>query len=237
MNASARWQEVISENLASSQIPGFKKQDLSFSAVQARNAGTSPSNARRFAMPLAVATTNHQAGELRSTGVATDLAIEGPGMFEVQMPGGRRGYTRDGGFRVSAQGELVTKQGLPIMGAAGPMQLDASNSGPISVAPTGEVSQGAVLKGRLKLSEFSDPSVLVSTGTGLFTVADPSVQPAAASAASVRQGFVENANASPVSEMVNLISAMRLFQANQKVIQTADDRVGRLITDVGNPLA
>ena len=237
MNASARWQEVISENLASSQIPGFKKQDLSFSAVQARIAGTSPSSARRFAMPLAVATTNLQGGELRSTGVATDLALEGPGVFEVQMPGGRRGYTRDGGFHVSAQGELVTKQGLPVMGDTGPLQLDTSNPGPISVAPTGEVSQGAVLKGRLKLSEFSDPGALVSTGTGLFVAADPAVQPPAASAASVRQGFVENANTSSVTEMVNLISAMRLFQANQKVIQSADDRVGRLITDVGNPLA
>ena len=215
MNASARWQEVISENLASSQIPGFKKQDLSFSAVQARTAGTSPSSARRFAMPLAVATTNLQAGELRSTGVATDLALEGPGVFEVQMPGGGRGYTRDGGFRVSAQGELVTKQGLPVIGDTGPLQLDTSNPGPISVAPTGEVSQGAALKGRLKLSEFSDPAALVS----------------------VRQGFVEDANTSSVTEMVNLISAMRLFQANQKTIQSEDDRVGRLISDVGNPAA
>ncbi|MEI6392318.1 MAG: flagellar hook-basal body protein [Verrucomicrobiota bacterium] len=236
MNASARWQEVISENLSASQIPGFKKQELSFSAVQARIAGTSSANARRFTMPLAVATTNLQAGELRPTGVPTDLAIEGSGVFEVQMPGGGRGYTRDGGFRVNTQGELVTKQGMPVMGDAGPLQLDTSNSGPISVAPTGEVSQGAVLKGRLKLSDFSNPDALVSTGTGLFTAADPAVPPPPASGAMVRQGFIENANTSSVGEMVNLISAMRLFQANQKIIQTEDDRLGRLITDVGNPL-
>ena len=122
------------------------------------------------------------------------------------------------------------------MGDAGPLQLDTSNSGPISVAPTGEVSQGAVLKGRLKLSDFSNPGALVSTGTGLFTAADPAVPPPPASGAMVRQGFIENANTSSVGEMVNLISAMRLFQANQKIIQTEDDRLGRLITDVGNPL-
>jgi flagellar basal-body rod protein FlgF len=241
MNASARWQEVISENLVSSQIPGFKKQNLSFSAVQAgcqaRSQGTSPSNAQRFTMPLATTTTNTQPGELRPTGVTTDLALDGPGLFEVQMPDGRKGYTRNGGFRVSAQGQLVTSRGLPFMGETGPLQLDPNNSGPISVAPTGEVSQGGELKGRLKISEFSDPGALVATGSGLFIAADPAVQPRAATATTVRQGFAESANTSSITEMVDLISASRLFEANQKVITAADDRVGRLITDVGNPAA
>ena len=239
MNASTRWQEVISDNLAASQIPGFKKQDLSFSAVQAkyqtRSPGALPGSAQRFAMPLAVVTTNLQAGELRSSGGATDLALEGPGLFEVQLPSGRRGYTRDGGFRINAQGELVTKQGLPVMGDTGPLRLDPNSSGPFSVAPTGEVSQGEVLKGRLKISDFGAPGALVSTGADLFITADPAAQLPAASATTVRQGFVENANTSPIVEMVNLISAQRLFQANQKVIQSEDDRLGRLISDVGNP--
>jgi flagellar basal-body rod protein FlgF len=237
MNASSRWQEVISDNLASNQIPGFKKQDLSFSAVQARSQMSSASLARRLAMPLAVATTNTQAGELRPTGVASDLALEGPGFFEVQLPDGRRGYARDGGFRISAQGQLVTRQGLPVMSEAGPLQLDPNNPGPVTVAPTGEVSQGGGLKGRLKISEFSEPGALVPAGAGVFVAANPLAPPRAASATMVRQGFVENANTSSLTEMANLISASRLFEANQKVIQAADDRVGRLIADVGNPLS
>ena len=241
MNASSRWQEVIAENLDASQIPGFKKQDLSFSAVQAgyqaRSQMNSPFGARHFTMPLATSTTNNQAGELRPTGVATDLALDGPGLFEVQMPDGRKGYTRSGGFHVSAQGQLVTIQGLPVMGEAGALVFDASNSGPISVASSGEVSQGGVLKGRLKISEFSGPGALVPTGTGLFVAADPAVQPRAASATTVRQGFAESSNASSITEMVNLISASRLFEANQKVIVAADDRMGRLINDVGNPIS
>ena len=237
MNASARWQEVISENLSASQIPGYKKQDLSFSAVQAHSSAASLSGARRVTMPLGTTTTNFQGGELHSTGVTTDLALEGPGLFEVQMPGGGRGYTRNGGFRVNAEGQLLTKQGLPFMGEAGPLQLSAGNSGPISVAPTGEVSQGGVLLGRLKLADFGGPGTLVPAGAGLFTAADPAAPPPAASGALVRQGFIENANTSSVTEMVNLIDATRLFQANQKVIQSEDDRVGRLIADVGNPLA
>lgn len=236
MNASTRWQEVIADNLSANQIPGFKKQDLSFSAVQARSLSASSSSARHFAMPLAVTTNNMLPGELHSTGVATDLAIEGPGFFEVQMPDGRRGYTRDGGFRVSAQGQLVTKPGLLVMGESGALQFDPNNSGPISVSSTGEVSQGGALKGRLKISEFSDPGALVATGAGYFVTANPAVQPRAASASTVRQGFVENANTSPMMEMVNLISASRFFEANQKVIQAADDRMGRLISEVGNPI-
>jgi len=237
MNASSRWQEVISENLAAGQIPGFKKQDLSFNAVQAGFMGSASgvAAAKLSTMPLASTSTNFQAGELHSTGVATDLAIEGSGFFEVRLPDATSGYTRDGEFHLNNQGQLTTKQGLPVMGRTGPLQLDPNNPAPITVAPTGEVSQGGEAKGQLKLTEFGNPAALTTTGTGLFVATDPAAQPRAASASSVMQGFLENANTSSVTEMGNLISAMRFFEANQKVIQTEDDRVGHLITDVANP--
>ena len=209
MNASARWQEVISDNLAANQIPGFKKQDLSFSAVQAgfmqRTLGASPTASSHFVMPVAGTATNFQAGELRPTGVATDLAIEGPGFFEVQMPDGSRGYTRDGEFRVSAQGQVTTKSGLLVMGDTGPVQLDVNNPSAITIAPTGEISQGGEIKGHLKIAEFSNPAVLTPTGTGYFIVSDPAVQPHNATASTVRQGFLESGNTSSVVEMANLI--------------------------------
>jgi flagellar basal body rod protein FlgG len=237
MNASSRWQEVISENLSASQIPGFKKQTLSFNAVQSgfMDGATGASAAKRATMPLASATTNFQAGELRSTGISTDLGIDGPGFFEVRLPDGTKGYTRDGEFRLNTQGQLTTKQGLPVMGQDGPLQLDPNNSAPITVALTGEVSQGGEQKGQLHLTEFNNPTALTSSGTGLFTCTDLTAQPRAASASNVQQGFLENANTSSVSEMANLISAMRFYEANQKVIQTEDDRVGRLISEVANP--
>ena len=239
LNASSRWQEVTSENLAANQIPGFKKQDLSFSAVQAgfmqRNLGASSVVGGRFVMPLAGTATNFQPGELRSTGVSTDLAIEGTGFFEVQMPDGNRGYTRDGEFRLNAQGQLVSKQGLPVMGETGPIQLDPNNTAPITVAPSGEISQGGQLKGRLKLSDFSNPSALTPTGTGCFIATDPAVQARPSTSASLRQGYLENGNSSSVLEMGNLITAMRFYEANQKVVQMADDRVSRLISDVAVP--
>ena len=237
MNASSRWQEAISENLAASQVPGFKKQDLTFSAVQAGFMGSAARGAgsKRSEMPLASMTTNFQPGELSPTGVPTDLAVAGPGFFGVQMPDGTSGYTRNGEFHSNTQGQLVTKQGLLVMGQSGPLQFDPKNPAPITVAPTGEVSQGGEQKGQLKLTEFNDPAALTSTGTGLFVDTGLAAQPRAASTSTVRQGFLENANTSSMNEMGNLITAMRFFEANQKVIQTEDDRVGRLISDVANP--
>ena len=239
MNASTRWQETIADNLSASQIPGFKKQDLSFSAVQAgflpRVHGASPGTTQRVTMPLAGVSTNYQPGELRPTGITTDLAIEGPGFFEVQMPDGTHGYTRDGEFHLNAQGQLTSKQGLLVMGDGGPVQLDANNAAPATVAPTGEISQGGVIKGKLKLTQFSDAGALAPAGASLFVVADPTAQPQPATSASVRQGFLEQANTSAMLEMGNLITAMRLYEANQKVFQTQDDRMSRLINDVANP--
>lgn len=238
MNASTRWQETIADNLASSQIPGFKKQELSFSAVQAgfmpRSPGGSPLSATRVSMPQAGASTNFQPGELRPTGVSTDFALEGQGFFTVQMPDGSSAYTRDGEFQISAQGQLVTKRGLPVAGDNGPIQLDENKPGNISVSPTGEVSQNGVAKGRLKITEFSDPGALARTGSGMLVPANASVQPLPTSTTTVRQAFLESANTAPMTEMGNLITAMRLFEANQKVIQTEDDRVNRLISDVAN---
>jgi flagellar basal-body rod protein FlgG len=239
MNAASRWQEVISDNLAAGQVPGFKKQDLSFSAVQAgfmiRPPNAMPGASQRSAMPLAGTTTDFQAGEMQRTGVNTDLAIDGNGFFTVQFPDGTQAYTRNGQFQVNNQGQLITSRGMPVIGDSGPVQLDPNNTAPITISPTGEISQGQDAKGRLKVSEFSNPGALTATGNGFYLATDPSLQPSAATSSTIRQGFLESGNTSSMNEMGNLITAMRLFEANQKVIQTEDDRVSHLITEVANP--
>ena len=239
MNAGSRWQEIIADNLSASQIPGFKKQDLAFSAVQsgymADTAKAFRSTSQHFLMPLAGTNTNFQPGELRPTGGTTDFAIEGDGFFEVQLPDGSSGYTRDGEFHLSAQGQLVTKEGMPVLGEGGPLQFDLNNPSNLAVAPSGEISQNGEVRGRLKVVDFNDTGALRATSTGLFIVTDPAAQPQAATGSTVRQGFLESANTSSVMEMGNLITALRFYEANQRVIQTEDDRIGRLISDVANP--
>ncbi len=238
MTAHARWQELISENLAAGAVPGFKKQDMSFAAIQAGMmaqpgvTGSGTSNA--YLVPKASTYTNFAVGELKQTGVDTHVALEGPGFFEVEMPDGSTAYTRDGEFRLNARKELVTKHGYLVAGDGGTLQMDTTNNGPISISPSGEVSQNGIRKGKLKLVTFADPQLLTPSGSGLFKAEDSRVTQTTDEKPTVREGWLESSNANTSLEMANLITAMRSFEASQKVVQLHDDRLGRLISDLGN---
>ncbi len=229
MNAQQRWHEVISQNLASSSVPGFKRQDVSFATVQAGLKADAP------LMPSTRVSTIFQQGQLRPTGVPTDLALDGNGFFEVQLPHGELAYTRDGEFRVDNTGQLVTKQGHVVQGDGGPIQLNPDNPAPLSVASDGTVSQGAELKGKLKVVGFDNPDLLTALGNGLFAARHAELIPNTTTSASLRQGFLEASNTSPVAEMARLIVAMRMYEANQRVIQSQDERMGRAISEIGSP--
>ncbi|MCI0541969.1 MAG: flagellar hook-basal body protein [Verrucomicrobiales bacterium] len=236
MNATDRWQETIAENLAASSIAGFKKQEFSFAGIAGgalHHSGTAPLKAMRHVlMPHGVSSTSFQQGALRATNNQTDLAIEGAAFFEVQLPNGAAAYTRDGEFHISAQGQLVTKEGYLILGNGGPIQLDLNNAGALTVSSTGDISQGSDLKGRLNLIEFNDPKLLARLSNGYFAPKDPNLNSEPSRTTTVRQGFLEAANTSPVTEMVSLISAMRTFEANQRVAQLHDERTGRMIQEL-----
>jgi len=237
LNANARWQEVISGNMASASVPGFKKQELSFQAVQAGM--LRPNSSGGLAQPISMSSPqvhiNFSPGEIKRTDVNTDFAIEGSGFFEVQLPTGATAYTRDGEFKLNAQGQLVTKQGYLVMGEGGAVQLDQNNSTIINVAPDGTISQGAERRGKIQLTEFSDPNLLKDIGCGFYLAKDPNLQPTTDVKSTIRQGFIEGANTTAVMEMANLINVMRSYEANQRVIQMQDDRMGRAITELGSP--
>jgi flagellar basal-body rod protein FlgF len=236
MNANARWQELIAENLVSGSTPGARKQAISFSAVEAGLAPGAPGLAgSRYVIPRANTAVSFQAGELRRTGNTMDFALEGPGFFEVQLPNGDRAYTRDGEFQLNAQGQLVTKQGYIVLTDAGPLQLDPNNAGPLTISASGDVSQGSEKKGRLQIVEFNDPRQLTIIGGGLFRTDNPNLRANNAGSTSVRQGFIEAANTSPTIEMASLITAMRMFESNQRVLQMQDERMGRVISELGSP--
>lgn len=232
LNANSRWQELISENLAASSVPGYKKQELSFSAVQAGLLPGAVNDRQRFELPQPVAATNFQAGELKFSGSKTDVALEGAGFLAVQMPDGATAYTRDGELRFNAAGQLTTKQGFPVLGDNGPVQIDVNNRAPVSISATGEVSQGAEVRGRLRAVEFNRPNLLTPIGRGQFLANHPELTPAESPATSFHQGYLETANTSPAMEMAHLITAMRLYEANQRVIHAQDERMSRAITEL-----
>lgn len=238
LNAMDRWQETIAENLAASSVPGYKKQDFSFSAIQAGLHGVPANQAsgasRAVLMSGGSASTNFQPGEFRVTNVKTDVAIDGKGFFEVQLANGSSAFTRDGEFHIDSQGQLVTKEGYRVLGDGGPIVLDLNNHTEVSISATGEVSQGTDGKGRLKLTEFGNPNALTRISGGYFLADNPNASPTPSTASTLRQGALESSNTSVVMEMANLMTAMRTFEANQRMAQIHDDRIAKAIADLGH---
>lgn len=234
MNGQQRWQEVIAENLAAVSIPGYRRQDVAFDSVAA---GVMPAgnSSAQFVIPRAAAAISFAQGTLRPTNEKFHFGLDGPGFFALQLPNGETAYTRDGQFRLDPQGQLVNKQGYPVLTDRGPIQFDLNNQAPIIVSVTGEISQGGDVKGQLQVAEFDNPQILQPIGGSCFISGDPLVQPADAANTSVIQGYLESSNVTPIVEMASLLTAMRMFEANQKVLQNQDERMGRVITELGNP--
>ena len=171
---------------------------------------------------------------MRYTGQSTDVGIQGTGFFEVQTPTGGLAYTRDGEFQMNSNGSLVTKHGYLVMSDGGPIQLDRNSTDPISISSDGTVSQGPNIKGSLKIVDYTNPQLLTPMSGGVFAARDPNLEIASSSEHSVRQYYLEQANTSAVGEMANMITVMRSSEANQRVIQMQDERMGRAISELGN---
>jgi flagellar basal body rod protein FlgG len=239
LDANARWQEVIADNLASSSVPGYKQQQLSEAAVQAGLMPGQGNLPRHFSVSTTSTSTDFSPGELKYTGNGSDVAIEGNGFFEVRLRNGATGLTRDGEFQVNSHGQLVTKESLLVLGVTAqgvrvPIQLDPDHSGPLSISSTGNVNQGSQSIGRLAVTEVDKPHLLTQISGGYFLAQNPKMiqHP---STANLREGYLEGSNSSTLSQMASMMTAMRGFEANQHVIQIQDDRLNRTISELGNP--
>lgn len=233
MNATERWQDLVAQNLSSASIPGARQQEVSFSSVQAGLASAdSGADTANFVIPSAGSTTNFSQGELKATGGNLDFALEGPGFFAVQMPDGSKAYTRDGEFQLNSQGQLTNKQGYSVVSGGGSLTFDPNNIAPITVSSDGQVSQGADLKGAISITEFGNMKALTMGAGGFFRADSTVAQAKPAAATTVRQGFVEAANTSPTLAMASLITSMRMFETNQKVMLMQSDRMSKTITEL-----
>ncbi len=168
-------------------------------------------------------------GPLQQTGNPLDLAIEGSGFFTIQTPQGVR-YTRNGQFVRNAQGLLSTTNGNLVLGTnRGPIAVP---NGPFQIAADGTIAQNGQTLGQLQLTQFGNLVALRPEGDSRF-VDTGTARPFAATNATVQQGFLEGSNANVIRSMVDLISAQRWFEANEKVIYTQDATTGLSITGVG----
>jgi flagellar basal-body rod protein FlgF len=172
---------------------------------------------------------------MESDGTPTHLALAGPGFFTVELPDGKSAYTRNGAFHLNSQGELVTTDGWKLVSDGGPITLPKPTF-PISINEAGEVIQEGKNLGKLQIANFSNPSKdLKFSGGGFFEPKDNSIQPEQISGETrVLQGFLESSNVNVVSEMVSMIQASRLYEANQKILQAQDSSLETVIRQVPN---
>jgi flagellar basal-body rod protein FlgG len=223
--------DVISNNVANMQTPGFKKSRVSFAEVttqmasDAQQLGEFNGAGTRVLATLPVIS----AGEMRLTQNATDIAIEGNGFFEIENAAGEKFYTRAGQFRINQDGFLVNVNGMRL---ASSIQLppDAqdfrvSSLGEVSVR-LGSDSERTVL-GIIELAYFSSPDALKSIGENIFSANEASglatmMAPGQDGAGKLAQGYLEMANVDLVDEMTNLVLAQRAYQLNSRVLQAAD---------------
>jgi flagellar basal-body rod protein FlgG len=172
----------------------------------------------------------HKQGDMINTQAALDLAIQGNGFFQVQMPDGVVGYTRDGTFQLSNTGQVVTALGYPLI----PNMTIPSNASSITVGTDGTVSvelvngQGSQTLGQLQLANFVNPTGLQPIGNNLYQVSQASgqpqlLQPGVNGSGTINQGSLEASNVNVVEEMVNMIEVQRAYEINSKAISTVDD--------------
>jgi flagellar basal-body rod protein FlgF len=213
--------DVVANNIANISTNGFKRH---FSDVEAENAGAAigsvPQNPALAATPLDL-----RQGSFDYTGNPLDLAIEGPGFFQVETGGGVR-LTRNGRFTLDAEGQLVTSSGASVLDIGGaPVQvpLDAGN---IVVAKDGTVSAGGQVVARLGVVN----AVVASEGGGLYL---PVTAPEQDTAFGVRQGALEASNVSAVSELAEMIEIQRAYERAASLTNSEHERMRHVIQIMG----
>ncbi|MEH6716699.1 flagellar basal-body rod protein FlgG [Parasphingorhabdus flavimaris] len=232
---------VIANNLANVNTTGFKRDRADFATLAYQNVVTpgAPSDAQnRYASGIQLGTGVRLSGigkidtqgTLQNTENAMDLAIEGPGYFQVERPDGTTGYTRAGNFSLTAEGNMVTSDGLPLVPAIqvpqGATAITIGTNGTVSATIPGQ-SEASEL-GQIELANFTNPAGLLSVGNNILTETAASGAPQVGQGGqeglgNIRQGALEGSNVNIVEELVNMIETQRAYEVNSKMISATDD--------------
>lgn len=234
--------DTIANNMANVSTTGFKKsrvnfQDLLYETIKAPGGQTAsginiPEGIQigHGVRPASIAKL-YTPGSLIQTGNEFDMAIEGEGFFMIEMPDGTQTYTRDGSFKRSEDGRLVTADGYELSGGItipnDALSVSIASDGTISARIAGQTTTSQI--GTLELVRFSNPAGLdAALGRNLLMETDASGaaitgNPGIDGNGTIAQGFLENSNVQTVEEIIAMIIAQRAYEASSKVIQTADD--------------
>ncbi|HSV51911.1 MAG TPA: flagellar basal-body rod protein FlgG [Burkholderiaceae bacterium] len=246
MEAQQTQLDVISNNLANVSTNGFKRANAVFEDLMYQNLRqVGAANTEQSQLPTGlqlglgvrtVATSRtFTQGSMQQSGNNLDVAIRGNGFFQVTLPDGTIGYTRDGGFQLDSQGRMVTSSGLPVAnGITVPptaTSVSISAEGTVTAVVPGNTAAQTI--GTIALASFVNPAGLEPRGQNIFTETAASGQPNGGTPGTnglgtVMQGFVETSNVNVVQELVNMIQTQRAYEMNSKAIQTSDQMLQRL---------
>jgi flagellar basal-body rod protein FlgG len=246
MDAQQTQLDVISNNLANVGTNGYKRQVAEFEDLlyqNLRQAGANSSQQTQLPTGLQLGTGVQLVatprvftqGNLQQTGNQFDMAINGNGFFQVQMPDGTTAYTRDGSFHIDAAGQLVNNSGFALTPAVTipptAQSVTIGADGTVSVTLPGQATPQSV--GAIQLAGFINPAGLESKGQNLFSETAASGTPSANTAGTnglgtLQQGYVETSNVNVVEELVSMIQTQRAYELNSKAISTSDQMLARL---------
>ena len=246
MDAQQTQLDVVANNLANVGTTGFKRSRVAFEDLlyqNIRQAGANSSQQTQLPTGLQIGTGVRPVatprmftqGNLQQTGNQLDLAINGQGFLQIQLPDGTTGYTRDGSFQLDPNGQLVTNAGYPVQPGvtipANARSISIGRDGTVTVTLPGQTAPQQV--GQLTLANFINPAGLEPLGGNVFAESAASGQsnvgaPNANGLGALRQGFVEGSNVNVVEELVTMISTQRAYEMSSKAIQTSDQMLQRL---------
>jgi flagellar basal-body rod protein FlgG len=246
MEAQQNQLDAISHNLANVSTNGYKKSHVVFEDLMYQNIRQAGSNSsEQTILPTgyqvglgarAVATSRtFSQGNLQQSTNALDVAIKGNGFFEIQMPDGTSGYTRDGSFQLSSEGQIVTNNGYTVQPGitvpANATSVSIGKDGTVSATIPGQAQPQTI--GQLQLTNFINPAGLEARGENIYVETAASGTPTTGTPGlnamgTVEQGFVETSNVNVVEELIGMIQTQRAYEMNSKAIQTSDQMLQRL---------
>jgi len=214
-------QASVTHNLANLNTPGFRASIDAFRSVPLQGEGLST---RTFVVDSTPGT-DFMPGVMQQTGRALDVALDGRGWIAVQDANGNEAYTRNGSLQIQPNGILQTRNGLNVLGDAGPLtipedtEITIAKDGTLSTVPSTTQKAGVVVVGRIKLTNPAEDR-LVRGEDGLFRTRE------ADAAVTVASGSLETSNVNAVDAMVSMIALARQFDTQMKLLQKADENAG-----------
>jgi flagellar basal-body rod protein FlgG len=215
-------QDVVSENLAFSPVPGYKQAGVAFATFEdaLANAASPVAEGQLLGTIPTQGYFNLEPGPLVPTGNPLDLATTNNVFFVLDSPAGPV-FTRDGAFRLTGDGQLQNSAGLTVRGQGGTISIPQGTV-QIVVTAEGRILADGVNVGQIQLEVIDNANNLTRVGPALFSGRQPN-NPPPAGALSVEQGFLEGSNVNPISEMIGLLTNQRFYEASQRALRSLSD--------------